>query len=264
MMLFETFSPFPARGGLVYFSGRTRTEGSCPIRRVPSRLGFLGSLVTASFTPGLQTQLRNRFNPQIWAQGRAKAAWCIASLLCRWQQLPQEVAIPGSPCPPPVPPGHVPVRRRSFSVGSKPLSCGARQQESGFASVVVCAELPTPFIQLLMMGAEAFACPLVPPSGKCNIYFFLRPVQSVQSVLTKASRKSRNPAPNAFVVTAALRRVAAACVGWGGSPGAGSPGAGPAVSDDLMQKYCFMPQKVNYASFTHFCLLLLPPSLLLL
>lgn len=50
----------------------------------------------------------------------------------------------------------------------------------------------------------------------------------------------------------------------GGPRGPGPRVQGAAVSDDLRQKYCFMPRKVNYASFTHFCLLLLPPSSLLL
>lgn len=113
------------------------------------------------------------------------------------------------------------------------------------------------------MGGEALARLLLPPAHPGNVQVFLRPVQPVQRVLTKEAGPPRHPAPNARPVTAAVRRVMAAYAGWG-VPGGGSLGADAAVSDDLMQKYRFTPQRVNYASFTHFCSLLLPPSLLLL
>ena len=85
----------------------------------------------------------------------------------------------------------------------------------------------------------------------------------MQSLLTKAS-EALAIQPHALLSRLLLsRRVVAACGGWG-VPGGWLPGAGPAVSGDSMQKYCFMPQKVNYASFTRFCLLLFPSSSLLL
>lgn len=79
----------------------------------------------------------------------------IASLVCQWAAAAVGGGRPREPVSPPAPPG------------SKPLGHGARQQPPGFA-----AELQTPFIRLRMMGAEGFPRPLVPPSGKCNIYIF--------------------------------------------------------------------------------------------
>lgn len=261
MMLFEAFSPFPA---LAYFSGRTSRERSCPIRGVPSRLGFWAPssqpLLPPDCRPSSETCLIHKFGLRgvpkqldVSHPDRDGDSSCHR----RWPSLGPHVS-------PPVPPGPVPVWHRSFSLGSKPLSCGARQQESGFAGVVVCAELQTPFIQLLMMGAEAFACPLVPPSGKCNTYFFLKASSVSAKCTDKGKQKVSQSSPKCLCCNCCSPQGRGCVCGLGGSPGAGSPGAGPAVSDDLMQKYCFMPQKVNYASFTHFCLLLLPPSSLLL
>lgn len=170
------------------------------------------------------------FNPQIWAQGRAKAAWCIASLLCRRQQLPQAVAIPGSPCrPPQYPQAMCPSGTGASPWGANPSAAepGARQQESGFASVVVCAELQTPFIQLLMMGAEAFACPPVPPSGKCNTYFFLKASSVSAKCTDKGKQKVSQSSPKCLCCNCCSPQGRGCVCGLGGVPRGWLPGCRP-------------------------------------
>lgn len=132
MMLFEAFSPLSCSCLLQWQNQQGKV---LPHPQGPISAGFLGSLLTASFTPGLQTQLRNMFNPQIWAQGRAKAAWCIASLLCRRQQLPQAVAIPGSPCRPP----QYPQAMCPSGTGASPWGANPSAAEPGSRSRVLPA-----------------------------------------------------------------------------------------------------------------------------
>lgn len=106
MMLLEAFSPFPACTGLVYFNGRTRRKRSCPLRRVLSQLGFLGSLLSVPVLP-----LDCRPSPEICLIHQfglkdvpkrlgVSRPYCVGG-----QQPLQAVAIPGSPCSPPSTPG---------------------------------------------------------------------------------------------------------------------------------------------------------------
>lgn len=79
------FQPFSCSHGSCLLQWQNQEEKVLPPPQGPVSVGVSGlSPVCACFTPGLQTQPRNMFNPPIWAQGCAKAAWRVASLLCRW------------------------------------------------------------------------------------------------------------------------------------------------------------------------------------
>lgn len=103
MMLFEAFSPFPA---LVYFSGRTSRERSCPIHRVPSRLGFWAPssqpLLPPDCRPSSETCLIHKFGLRdVPKQLGVSHPYCVGGSSChrRWPSLGAHVVPPSTPRP---------------------------------------------------------------------------------------------------------------------------------------------------------------------